>query len=257
MRYSLCITNRNSVGTIRQSLDSLLGQLDEAYEVVVVDSISTDGSERVLREYQERGKLKLISQKCSRGVGRQLAFENSSGDYVFSHLDMDEIFTPVLREFAKYYHEKCEGNLLVGIRKPGDWRQNTTLAPRLLIEELGGWRDLQYAEDWDLWSRAAKAGKYAWTVFPMLAGPKSAGDRYSRLGKLRFRYGRYRDELRLGRRVFQDGESVTIAQRTMLLAAELSAPLHRSFHDSFNQRFSCSDPMFMIPQNLITVDGES
>lgn len=68
-KYSILITNYNTVDTIKQSLESILSQIDNNFEVIVVDNKSKDGSEKILKEFEKQGKIKVISIKCSRGRG--------------------------------------------------------------------------------------------------------------------------------------------------------------------------------------------
>ena len=247
-RYSLCVTHYNNNETVQESLESLLSQVDGSFEVVVVDSMSTDGSLRKLERYASEGKIILIRKKCVRGVGRQAAFERSTGAYVIANLDMDDRFLPVLRQVVDEYHSRSEGRVLAVVSDPLDWSQNITIGSRDAISSVGGWRDLQYGEDWDLWSRAAESGKYAWTVFPMTERISAHAERRSLLGKLRYRYGRYRDELRLGRAIFDEGENVTILQRLALLLASVSLPFQRTYRSDFNKTFRSSDPSYRIQQ---------
>ena len=52
-KYSICITNMNMEATIETALTSVLDQLDDTYEMVVVDE-STDGSRQVLLKMQSK-----------------------------------------------------------------------------------------------------------------------------------------------------------------------------------------------------------
>lgn len=144
--YSICITNYNTVDTIRDSLNSILNQIDDRFEVIVVDNYSTDGSREILEDYARQGKIKLILKKCTRGRGRQIAFEHSCGEYIISGLDMDDVFYPVLKEILETYHSKYEGCL--GLTKG-------QISPRWVAEKVG-WKDLQYREDIDYIRRASK-----------------------------------------------------------------------------------------------------
>ena len=165
-KYSVCIAHYNDGDTIRDSLQSILDQVDDDFEIIVVDNFSNDGSEKVLSEFADGGKIKLIRVKSSRGTARQIAFENSEGDYVFAHFDMDDVFNPVLPEILDIYHKFFEGKLLRidSIRKVGYWEGHfsTCIAPSKLVRELGGWPDSQFGEDLHLWLSASKMAKYSW-----------------------------------------------------------------------------------------------
>jgi glycosyltransferase involved in cell wall biosynthesis len=232
----------NEAGSVRDSLNSLLGQLDDDYEVVVVDNFSTDGTMEKLREF-ESARVRAIQRRCSRGLGRQIAFENSTGDYVIANMDLDDVFLPVVRETVGGYHEKADGKLLAvfnsssGREVADGWAQNMTIGPRTLLSSIGGWRDLNIYEDWDVWSRAGKVGAYRWSTRRFAANqsvhPENkrwAGDRLAR------RYERYSNRLQLGLAVFTPGERVGTSQRMAYLAARMSLP--------FKGRLEGQDPTF-------------
>lgn len=240
--YSICMTHYNNASTLKRSLKSILSQTGPDFEIVVVDNKSNDGSENILRDYSDRGVLKLISARCSRGQGRQIAFENSSGDYVIANLDFDDVFKPRLKELLGNYLEKSEGNLLWAhsIDHRGFWGgESFTIAPRHLLSRLGGWRDLQFGEDWELARRAARAGMYRWTYFQLLEQTNAHVERKTFIGRLRFRYVRYRDLLRCGRRVFKDGYHVSVSQRVAYLLSRFALPLYESYCE---ENMSTFDP---------------
>jgi len=246
VRYSICITHHNNVETLSDSLASILGQIDDSFEVVIVDDFSNDGSERILKEFQGREKIKLITKRCSRGQGRQIALETSLGEYIISHIDMDDVYTQRLMELISFYHSRCEGKVMVAVKSPQDWTQNVTIGPRGLLIKIGGWRDLQWGDDWDLWSRAALSSSYSWTVFPMSERHK---DRRSRSGisrKLRFRFRRYRDALSLGRDVFREEEEVSLNQKVVKLLARISLAIHPSSLRELNRNFKAADPAYLV-----------
>jgi glycosyltransferase involved in cell wall biosynthesis len=247
--YSICITHFNNGPMIRKALDSIFNQIDERFEVVLVDNLSTDGSRSILYEFQKAGKIQLIERRCSRGKGRQIAFENSSGEYVIANLDMDDVFRHRLIELLERYHFLTEGDMLWAQSTDigGFWGgQSTTIAPRILLSNLGGWRDLQFCEDWELASRAAKSKRYHWTKFNLLESVNLHLDRQNVPEKLRFRYGRYRDLMSIGRNIFSEGENVNLYQRVIAWAAKLSLPFHTSYFDSFNRTFDPYDKSLFI-----------
>jgi glycosyltransferase involved in cell wall biosynthesis len=204
MRYSICITHYNNFSTVRKSLESILCQVNKDYEVVIVDSESDDGSLDILREYANKDLIKLIIQKCSRGRGRQIAFENSTGRYIISNVDMDDVLSPRLAELLQLYHAKSEGKLLMvnSSNVRGYWGSTpVTIIPRELATQLGGWRDLMIAEDDLLERMAAEAGRYEWTNFPILESVEYHEDRRGSLAEFRFNYLVYHDYIKAGFRI--------------------------------------------------------
>ncbi len=238
--YSVCITHYNNKPTLKQSLESILAQIDSSYEIVVVDNESNDGSKEILGEYSRLGRLKLVSAHCSRGRGRQIAFENSSGAYVVSNMDFDDVFKPRLPELLSKYQVRCKGELLWvrSTDNTGFWEgENFMIAPRELLSRLGGWRDLQFGEDWELARRAAHAGSYRWTNFQLLERTNAHPERKTSIGRIRFRYERYRDLLRCGRSVFKKGQHISLTQRLPLVLAKISLPFYDYYGNEGDHAF--------------------
>jgi glycosyltransferase involved in cell wall biosynthesis len=239
-KYSICITNYNCVGTIENSLRSILDQIDSQFEIVMVDNLSTDGSRAILEEFARRGMIRLIEEKCSRGRGRQLAVEEAKGEYIISGLDMDETFEPMLMSLLDFYHEKCEGKLLRAKS------QGTVVVPRRVLSELGGWRDLQYGENWDIARRAADIGLYRWTIFLLTKGPENPHPERKRLlGATKHRYIAYRDSLKMGHRLFQPNEPIGWQKRLIALAALTTSPLYRSYRGG-TTGFTSNEPGYFV-----------
>jgi glycosyltransferase involved in cell wall biosynthesis len=117
----------------------------------VCDNCSNDGSREILQEYARRGKIKLVVETSSRGRGRKIAFENSTGKYIISGIDTDDRLKPAFKVFPSIYHRDHEGYMLsVG---------TIHIIPRQLVEEIGGWRDLKWGEDIDFHKRAKSLGR--------------------------------------------------------------------------------------------------
>ncbi len=250
VKYSICVTHHNNVVSLKESLDSILNQVDEKFELIIVDNLSDDGSLTILQDYAEKGEIKLIRKRCNRGQGRQLAFENSSGDYIISNIDMDNVFKPVLDELLQFYHSVCEGYLLLVISDPDPavrGFQNVTIAPRDLIQDLGGWRNLQFAEDWDLWSRAAKVGLYRYVAFSFAESSPDYEKKENILRRLSFRYIKYLDMLRLGRNIFFRGERITISQNLVSFLSKIVSIFYESYGDPFNKTFELYDFQYRLP----------
>ena len=246
-KYSVCMTCFNEFPTVRESIGSLLSQLNTEYEVVVVDNFSKDGTYEVLQEFGRSHGVKVIQERCSRGMGRQIALENSTGEYVIANLDLDDIFLPVLQGLVAGYHRRAEGKLMAAFNSPptpggkAGWSQNVTIGPRELIKSIGGWRDLNIYEDWDIWSRAARADGYRWTSLRFARNDSLPSEAKGALNRLRRRIERYRNRIRLGLVVFTPGEKVGLSQRVAYATARITSPFHPPLSgqdpgfDSFDQ----------------------
>lgn len=150
IKYSICMTNYNSIDTIWRSMESIFRELDNNFEVVVCDNLSDDGSLDILKKYAQQGKIHLILKKSSRGTGRQTAFEYSAGNYIISGIDTDDQLKTNFKNFLNAYHLKHEGYMLSA--------GTIHIIPRCLVEKIGGWRDLKWGEDVDFFNRAKYLG---------------------------------------------------------------------------------------------------
>jgi glycosyltransferase involved in cell wall biosynthesis len=142
--YSICVTCRNSIRTIKRSMTSILSQLDDRFEVIVVDGGSSDGTVEAVRRLQRKyGTLFLFTYPCSRGLGRHIAYRRSRGKYLIQGGDTDIIFQPTLRSILDYYHgnEKVFGKYALFIPEA------LLICTREIMDDVGGWPDLQCDED--------------------------------------------------------------------------------------------------------------
>ncbi|MDG6900009.1 MAG: glycosyltransferase family 2 protein [Nitrososphaerota archaeon] len=187
---SICITTYNGARTLKPSLQSILSQIGPDFEVVVVDNCSTDGSENYLAKLQAEGSIRLIEKKCSRGLGRQIAFEHSTGRYVFASVDTDTIYRPVFKDVLEIYKRKYEGSVLV--------LKGLQISSREITKKIG-WRDLQWGEDRDMWARTARDGCLLFFDYDVkTSARKMGGGRIAASHKLRYHYEIVRDAARTG-----------------------------------------------------------
>jgi len=147
----------NNAYVIDDSLHSLLQSLSPLkvdYELVISDNYSTDNTFEKLLNWKRRlgRKIKIIRAKCSRGKGREIALENTEGEYV-AYVDFDCIFD---KEFGDIVNKLC------GICRENEaWRLSFGFGfstRKTIMKTIGGWRDLNFGEDWELMARAAKNG---------------------------------------------------------------------------------------------------
>lgn len=192
-RYSVCITNYNSGKTIQIALPSILSQFSgEDFEIVAVDNNSTDNSIEVLQELRQRGILReLVITKCSRGRGRQIAFEVSTAPYILSNIDMDIVYTEGLKEVLATYHERHEGKVF--------FVHGMSILPRELVVKLGGWRNLDRNEDVDLSIRAYNRRLFA--LDTSINVRQTHLKKRTIIKRLNESYENYRDWFRIGMRI--------------------------------------------------------
>jgi glycosyltransferase involved in cell wall biosynthesis len=231
--YSICMLCYNNKQRLRESLDSVVHLKDYlSVEVIIADNFSTDGSNEILHEYAAQGQVRLLEVAASRGIARQEMLKQARGTYILSHMDCDDIFsTKALAGFIESYRKNYDG-LMIMTKRPTEEASNITVAPKELLQSIGGWRDIQWGEDWDLWERAYEVGKYRFVPYPsvplhdfiLVRRERQSGARR----KLSHRYLKYRDMLRVGRRPFQKGEHRSVLQRMAVALAITSVTLNRS-----------------------------
>ncbi|MGC9124441.1 MAG: glycosyltransferase, partial [Thermoplasmata archaeon] len=129
----------NSIDTIETSLKSVFRS---DAEIVVVDGGSKDGTYEKLIELSKEFNLKVYRLPgSSRGLGRDYALRKCPENSYASFFDLDD-------EYNEYYHKSIEWGSSLGIQNP---------LPHLVLREYaikkGGWRDLNYGEDYELLAR--------------------------------------------------------------------------------------------------------
>lgn len=153
-RYTISIAHKDMERTVESSLRSILNQIDERFEVLVVDGGSTDGSLTTLRKLSdEYESLRLIvtgGQYEGLAAERNFGVRKARGEHILLQLDADDHYEPVIRDFVKIYEELCntipEGVFLSG--------SGLNIAPKKLLLDYGPYRSgIHRGEDADLWRR--------------------------------------------------------------------------------------------------------
>lgn len=96
LKLSICITTLNRAKFIGGTLESILNQAEDGYEVVVLDAGSTDGTDQVVAELARRfDRLRYIEQGVNNGIDRDYdrAIEVARGEYCWLMTD-DDILKP-------------------------------------------------------------------------------------------------------------------------------------------------------------------
>jgi glycosyltransferase involved in cell wall biosynthesis len=94
--FAVIIPTYNRAALVRRALESVLSQDDGDFEIVVVDSASTDGTRDVVRETAARdARVRLICEETRRGVcpARNVAVDAATADWIIP-LDSDDELAP-------------------------------------------------------------------------------------------------------------------------------------------------------------------
>ena len=160
-KYSVCISNYNMDSTLDLSLKSIINQLNDDYEVVVIDDGSDDNSLNILSDIKNNFSnfrfIPLIRERARKlGETRNISIKAARGKYVILHLDADDIWDKYIRSFVSIYHEiekrlNINDFLLSG-------KQIQMANKDLLLRNK--YRNIYYGEDRMLWNDLAIQGKY-------------------------------------------------------------------------------------------------
>jgi glycosyltransferase involved in cell wall biosynthesis len=177
----------NKAPYLRRSIDSVLAQTFDDFEIVFVDDGSTDGSADVIRSYADP-RLRLVQQaNAGAGAARNRALSEARAPLV-ALLDADDLWEPgFLATMTALASEYPQAGLLCapyGFVEPGGARvlprrvgvprrgilpsyfrsvaigdqvatATSVCAPRAVFEALGGFPTEPLGEDQDLWARIA------------------------------------------------------------------------------------------------------
>jgi glycosyltransferase involved in cell wall biosynthesis len=130
IRLSICIATRNRAAFIGETLDSLIAQATEEVEIIIVDGASTDNTEVVVRQYQERFP-RLRYQRLSANGGFDQDYsrtvELAQGEYCWLMTD-DDTFKPNAIETVLHHSQQGYGLIIVNA-------ENRTVDQSVVIHE--------------------------------------------------------------------------------------------------------------------------
>ncbi len=187
MKVSVVIPVYNGENYLEETIQSVLNQTEEPFEILVVDDGSTDSTPQIVQKYS---KIKYIHKKNG-GVSSALnvGLREMKGDY-FSWLSHDDLYLPQRqKELGKLFKDiqdphhtiiahdiqmiDPEGKLLKTVKIPprfqpilpygiySGWAFHgcASLIPRQLLLDLGGFpEDKLYCQDTEMWLRLGNHG---------------------------------------------------------------------------------------------------
>ena len=90
---SVVITAHNYGKYLRESIESVLSQHFDDYELIIVNDASTDNSGDILRLYESNPKITIINLHTNVGLSKaaNISIKRASGDFII-RLDADDYF---------------------------------------------------------------------------------------------------------------------------------------------------------------------
>lgn len=160
--YTVAICHLNMKETVAKSIESIIDQIDDRFEVLVIDDGSDDGSLDILKRLVEKhDALRLISLEFDRtrnlGETRNISFQESNGEYILEQLDADNRYYPGILDFVNIYHQ-IEDHVNSRFYLKG---KSINVAPRELLLDIP-YRNFKRAQDRDLWRRLFADDKMIW-----------------------------------------------------------------------------------------------
>lgn len=101
-KVSITMATYNVALYIRESLDSVCNQTFKDTEIIIIDDNSKDGTQEILKDYQQRdNRIQIVLKDKNEGlsVSRNTALEMAQGDYV-TFVDGDDVIDLSLVEKA-------------------------------------------------------------------------------------------------------------------------------------------------------------
>lgn len=174
---SVYITNYNYERFIEQSIQSVLQQSLNDWELIIIDDGSTDNSKEIIERYREDERVTIIyQQNKGLNITNNVAMRVARGKYIM-RLDADDYLTPNALErmsealegddslgliFPDYYYVDAEGNI-TGEEKRHNFEEEVSLYDQpahgactmirlSFLKKIGGYNESFTCQDgYDLW----------------------------------------------------------------------------------------------------------
>jgi glycosyltransferase involved in cell wall biosynthesis len=244
---AVLIPSRNAAATIGETLESLAAQSHPAFEVLIVDDASSDGTLDVVNRFGSRLDLRVLRLAENAGVagalnqglaqiGNRYVCRLDADDialptrlekqlaYLESHPDIDvcstwmEVFYPPLDGRASHVLVKPEADASIktALIQYCALSHPACMLRRSFFDDVGVFDTrLDFAEDYDLWCRGALLGK-----------------RYANLQQVLTRYRQHANQVGQQRRQLQYERDLQVKRKYIaaLLGGASAGHLPEFFH---------------------------
>lgn len=115
MKLSITIATYNVQNFIRESMESILNQSFQDFEVICIDDGSKDNTVSILKEFASKdNRIQIVQKEVNEGlaVARNLSLELANGEYV-TFLDGDDFYDVTLFEKAVNLADETQADLVL------------------------------------------------------------------------------------------------------------------------------------------------
>jgi glycosyltransferase involved in cell wall biosynthesis len=147
--------------TLLESLESILEQIEDGFEVILVDDGSTDNSIEICRFLSEKySKFRFIELKRDSnrllGETRNFSVSLAKGKWCIFHLDSDDFIGPYIADFVQLV-ETLSSFMDKDVLFAG---QQIHMAKKDFLLSKGPFLNIYRGEDRDLYFRLVKSGEW-------------------------------------------------------------------------------------------------
>jgi len=194
---SIVTPSYNSSKYIKQTIQSVLSQTYENWELIVVDDCSTDNSVEIIKEFAvNNSKIRLLEFQINKGAAeaRNAAISMAKGEFI-AFLDSDDIWKPfkleqqinfmgneldftftayeLIDEFGSKLNQQVDINQVGSFDYEDMLKKKATLGCSTVIVRSSGFSDismppLRTGQDYALWLKLLKTGKKAYVLSEIL-----------------------------------------------------------------------------------------
>ena len=120
IKVSIILPIYNVAPYLEESLDSILNQTLKEIEIIAVNDGSTDNSEEIVKEYQQKDPRIIFFSQENQGqsVARNLALQHATGEYIYMMHSDDMLSSPDMLQTCYDYAEKNRADFIFFDR---DW----------------------------------------------------------------------------------------------------------------------------------------
>ena len=180
---SVLMSCYNSEKTVQKSIESIISQSFQDYELIIIDDGSNDGTEEILNKYEKEEKIKIFTNKKNIGLTKSLntLIKISKGKYI-ARQDADDISLPQRFEKQIHYMKKHDTNIVTArskiigenriipafsyylpnklvVRYKNPFIHGTLMIEKSLLVKSGGYdENFYYSQDYKLFYDLVKQG---------------------------------------------------------------------------------------------------